>query len=293
MNNKENKIFVGIVCILLSCFGFAAMQLFIKLAGNIPSIQKTFFRNLIAAIIAFVPLIKSKPELKMMEGNWSLLILRSILGTVGMILNFIAVEYISIGDASMLQKLSPFFVIILSLIFLKERVLSYQWIAVIVAFIGALFVIKPSGTGLPIGAIAGVLGAALAGGAYTCLRSLTLKGVKGAFIIFFFSAFSCISVLPFIIFSFVPMTLTQIFYLLMVGVAAALGQFGITFAYSFAPARNISVFEYSQILFASLLGFFVLSEIPDTYSIIGYVIIISVGIYMILRGARDGKSGNK
>lgn len=277
---------MGIFCILLSALGFALMQLFIRLAGDIPSMQKTFFRNLVASFIALIPLIRNKIDISMMKGNWKLLILRSIFGTVGMIFNFVAVDLITIGDASMLQKLSPFFVIILSLIFLGEKVKPYQWGAVIIAFIGTLFVIKPVGAVISFGAIAGILGAAFAGAAYTCMRALTLRGVRGAFIIFFFSAFSCIAVVPSMIINFKPMTLLQLFYLLMVGVAAALGQFGITFAYSFAPASNISVFEYSQIIFASILGYFVLSEIPDKYSIIGYIILISVGIFMILKGSK-------
>lgn len=289
---KDKRIMVGIGCILISCLGFALMQLFVKLSGDLPTMQKTFFRNLIAALIALVPIIKYGANLNSVKGNWWLIVLRSLFGTLGIVLNFYAVSNIDLGDAAMLQKLSPFIVIIVSLIFLKEKVRNYQWFAVVLAFIGAIFVIKPVGGFLTLGAVAGFLGAVMAGSAYTCMRALTLRGVKGTFIIFFFSVFSCIAVLPFVIVNFKPMTLIQVVFLILVGISAALGQFGITFGYSYAAARSISVFEYSQILFASLLGYFILDEIPDKYSILGYIIIIFVGVYMILKGTGYAKSNN-
>lgn len=281
---------LGVFCILISSLGFALMQLFVRLAGDLPSVQKTFFRNLIATGVALVPVLKSRRGFRDVKGSWGLLLLRSALGTIGIVLNFFAVEHLALADASILQKLSPFILIVLSLIFLKEPVRPYQWAAVAIAFIGAIFVIKPGGeTFISVGALAGMGGAFAAGAAYTCLRGLSLRGVKGEFIIFFFSAFSCISLLPWVISGYVPMSGEQIFYLIMVGLAATMGQFGITFAYSFAPAGKISVFEYSQILFAAILGFFVLGQWPDLYSFIGYVIIISVGVFMMLKG-KKGKA---
>ncbi|MDO5695558.1 MAG: DMT family transporter [Eubacteriales bacterium] len=286
--NKKRYMALGIFCILISSLGFALMQLFVRLAGDLPSVQKTFFRNLIATGVALIPVLKNRQRGVALKGSRWLLLLRSIFGTVGIVLNFFAVEHLSLSDASILQKLSPFVVIILSLIFLKEVVKPYQWAAVVLAFIGAIFVIKPGGeTFISVGALAGLCGAVMAGSAYTCLRALSLRGIRGEFIIFFFSAFSCISLLPFVILQFQPMSGMQMIYLLLVGLAATMGQFGITFAYAFAPASRISVFEYSQIVFAALLGFTVLSQVPDIYSIIGYVIIISVGIFMMLRGAKD------
>lgn len=293
MNNKRN-ILKGIFFILMSALGFALMNFFVKMAGDLPSFQKAFFRNAIATLVALLAVIKSKKSIQKVRGSIWLLILRSALGTIGIVLNFYAVETLALSDASMIQKLSPFVVIILSLIFLKEKVESYQWIAVITAFVGALFIIKPSLSGVSIGSLQAVVGAIMAGAAYTCVRGLSIRGIRGEFIIFFFSAFSCVSLIPFVIVGFVPMTGVQVLYLILVGLCATMGQFGITFAYSYARASQVSVFEYTQTLFAGLLGFFFLSQVPDSYSIVGYFIITSVGIFMIIRGARhkDEKSNN-
>lgn len=293
MLEKRNKaILFGIICILISSFGFALMQLFVKLAGDLPSIQKSFFRNFFAMIIALIPLLKSKRNKLNISGSWGILILRSIFGTLGIVFNFVAVSYLDLGDASLLQKLSPFVIIILSLIFLKEKVHTYQWIAIFIAFIGVIFVVSPTGASFNIGYIYAIGGAIMAGSAYTCVRKLGIKGIKGEFIIFFFSAFSCVSLLPFVLFNYKPMSVGQLVCLVFVGLSAAMGQFGITFAYKFAPAKSISVFEYSQIIFAAILGFIVFSEIPTFNSWIGYLIIISVGIFMILKGASSDKKSN-
>ena len=66
--------------------------------------------------------------------------------------------------------------------------------------------------------------------------------------------------------------------MILAGVAAAGGQICITTAYTKAPAKEISVYDYSQIIFAAVLGFVVLNQMPDFYSIIGYVIILTAAI---------------
>ena len=78
------------------------------------------------------------------------------------------------------------------------------------------------------------------------------------------------------------MSFWQLLSLLMAGLSATGGQFSITAAYSHAPAREISVYDYTQILFAALLGMIFLGEMPDVYSIIGYIIIIGAGVAMFL-----------
>ena len=96
----------------------------------------------------------------------------------------------------------------------------------------------------------------------------------------FFSGFSCVVTLPFLIFDFHPMTFNQLLCLLGAGLAAAGGQFSITAAYTKAPAKEISVYDYSQIIFAAMLGFILFGDIPDGYSILGYIIIIAMAVLM-------------
>ena len=194
----------GILYIVLAAFFFAAMNVFVKLSGNLPSVQKSFFRNLLAAIFALGVLIKNKQDFRYQKKDLPMLLLRSVFGTLGILCNFYAVDHLLVSDASMLNKLSPFFVIIFSSLFLKEKANYIQKLSIIIAFIGSLFVIKPSFDFMSnINSLIGVCGALGAGIAYTCVRQLGKQGVNSAKIVFFFSSFSCVSVIPYIALNYV------------------------------------------------------------------------------------------
>ena len=159
----------------------------------------------------------------------------------------------------------------------------YQWICIAVAFMGSLFVIKPSGELLHNPAsIVGILGGVGAGFAYAFVRIAGKRGVKGPVIIAFFSGFSTLVTIPLMLMDFKPLGVTNLVFLLLAGLAATGGQFGITAAYTFAPAREVSIYDYSQVIFATILGMIFLSEIPDIYSFIGYAVIITASLVMFI-----------
>ena len=282
--NKKNNILMGIFCIIVAGFGFSLMALFIKLAGNLPSMQKGFFRNIIAVGISSIPLIKHWKSINFPKGklSWSVLISRSVFGTIGLVFNFYAITHISLADSTIIQKLSPFVILILSYIFFKEKMTKFQMFAIVIAFIGVGFIIKPSGNGfISMGALAALLGAFCSGIAYTCVRYLGTHNVSGEFIIFFFSTLSTLLLLPYLIFDYKVMTMYQLSMLILAGASATIGQYGVTFAYKYAAAKNISVFDYSQVLFSGIFGFIFFNELPDLQSLIGYIIVISVGIILV------------
>ena len=269
----------GIFFIISAGFFFALMTLFIRISGDLPTMQKTFFRNAVAAIVAVAMLAKSKEGFRIKKGSYGDLFWRSICGTLGMVCNFYAVDHMGLADANILNKLSPFFAILMSIMILKEHANIVEWISVAVAFIGAVFVVKPAMNMQFVVAMIGVLGGLGAGMAYTFVRKLGKKGERGPVIVMFFSLFSCAFTLPFFLVQYQPMTGRQWLYLILAGGCAAGGQLSITKAYTKAPAKEISVFDYTQVLFAALLGFFFLGQIPDILSVIGYVIIIGSAIF--------------
>ncbi len=288
-----NRLYKGILCIICSAFCFALMNFFVRLSGDIPSIQKSFFRNLVAFFFAAIILYKNKTPFRPGKGNLPLLIIRSTFGTLGILCNFYAVDHLNLADASMLNKMSPFFVIIFSYLILKEKVKPYQAIAVIGAFVGSLFIIKPtvlSMSTLP--SLIGLMGGLGAGVAYTMVRKLGERGEKGPLIVCFFSGFSCVVTLPYLLFNYHPMSLRSVLILLLAGLAASGGQFGITAAYFNAPAREISIFDYSQIIFSAILGFFFFGQVPDAYSWLGYVIICAMAIMMFLLNKKAYRAEN-
>lgn len=273
----------GVFFIILSAFCFALMNVFVRMAGDLPFIQKSFFRNFVAFFFALILMKKQGIKISIPKGSKLDLVLRATFGTIGIFCNFYAIDHMLVSDASMLNKLSPFFVIIFSYFILSEKIKPFQGLCVLIAFIGTLFVIKPGFTGIPIfPALIGIVGGMCAGIAYTYVRKLGTKGVKGPVIVFFFSMFSCLVSLPYLILKFTPMSPYQILILLLTGLAASGGQFFITAAYTHAPAREISIYDYSQIIFATILSFVLLGQIPDLYSFIGYIIICIASVIMFL-----------
>lgn len=282
MKRQDNYV-RGVLMIVLSAFCFACMNVMVRLAGDIPSIQKSFFRNLVAAGFAAVLLWKEKIPLRVKKEAWMSMIIRCVFGTIGILCNFYTVDHLLVADASILNKLSPFFAIIFSYLLLKEKIKTFQAVCVGTAFVGCLFVVKPGfeHTAL-IPALVGVCGGLGAGVAYTMVRKLGTMGVKGSVIVFCFSAFSCLSVVPWILFHFTPMSMKQSAILLLASVCAAGGQFSITTAYSYAPAKKISIYDYSQIIFATVLGYVMFGEIPDRYSFAGYTLIVAASLMMFV-----------
>ena len=271
----QNK-YKGIVCIVISAFCFAVMGVFVKLAGDLPVFQKSFFRNIVSFVFAFI-MLRSSPVLKKPDrGDKAVLFLRSLFGAIGVVCNFYAVDHLLLADAGILNKLSPFFALLMGALVLKEKLKPFQVFAVCTAFLGALLVIKPGAGIASFPALIGFFGGACAGTAYTMIRLLGKRGVSGPYIVFYFSAFSLLTMGPLMLLDMRPMTFMQVIFLLLAGLSAAGGQFAITSAYCYAPAREISIFDYSQIIFSAALGFIFFRQVPDIWSFLGYGIILAI-----------------
>lgn len=277
---ESNRI-KGVFFIIMSAAGFALMSAFVKLSGDLPSFQKVFFRNLIASIMALYLIIKNRGSMVGKRENLKLLLMRSIFGTLGVIFNFYAIDHLILSDANMLNKISPFLVVIFSALFLKESIKPKQIFMILIAFAGSMFIVKPTFSIEVVPYLVGILGAIAAAAAYTCVRAIGNKEDYYT-VVFFFSAFSMISILPVVIKVYEPMTIKQFIYLIMAGVSASAGQFGITLAYRYAPAREISIFDYTNILFSAVLSIVIFGTYPDVWSVVGYIIVFSAALYMFI-----------
>ncbi|KAK56859.1 DMT family transporter [Staphylococcus lugdunensis] len=279
----------GIIAILISAIGFSFMSVFFRLAGDLPVFQKSLARNFVAMFIPLFFIYKYKQPMFGKLRNQPLLIGRSTLGLIGVLLNIFAIDHMVLSDADTLMKLNPFWTILLSLLFLHEKVRKYQISAMIIAIMGMLLIVKPEFSSTMLPSLAGLFSGIFAASAYTCVRALSRREQPYT-IVFYFSLFSVIVLIPFSIATFEPMTTTQILYLLGAGLAAAVGQIGITLAYSFAAAKDISIFTYASIIFTALFGFILFGETPDMYAIVGYIIIISASYYMFDQARRESNT---
>ena len=283
MKNKSK----AILFIIISALCFALMSAFVKFAGDIPAFEKSFFRNLVSCGVAFYLIKKNNAPCFGKKENRKMLLLRSTLGTLGIWANFYAIDKLVLSNATILNQLSPFFVIIFSYLFLKEKIKPIHIISILVAFVGVLFIVKPSFTmnATLIASLIGLSSAIFAGGAYTCVRHLSSRETSYT-IVFFFSFFSIIATIPFMMFDFVVPSFKQVLILLLAGGFASIAQFALTLAYKYAPAKEISIYTYTQVIFTAILGIIIWNTIPDNYSILGYFIIIAASLNIFLYNQR-------
>ena len=296
----------GIIAIIISAFGFSLMALFVRLCddvgGPVSAFQKGFFRNLVAFAIAAVVWWRerggrtldgrlettedARRETRDVLGlrSFVLLLLRSTLGTAGIFAHFYALGKISIAEGLTLNKTAPFFTVLFAWLFLGERANRRQLLTLAFAFLGVVLIAKPGFAGASAFPLAiGLLSGVCAGGAYACVRALRRHELSPSLIILFFSAFSCLASVPFMAAGFDPMTGLQVLVLLGAGAGAAIGQFGITLAYGYAAPKDIAVFDYSGILFAAVFGFLFFAQVPDLFSIVGFLAII-LAAFLLARG---------
>ncbi len=273
----------AVVMMIFSSFSFALMGVFVKLSGDIPVMEKAVFRTIIVSIISFF-VLKKKYETLPRIVNYKWLFIRCFFGTLGIVLNYYALDHLILSDASIIFRLSTIFVLILSFIFLKEKLDVDHIIPIIIGFIGLFIVVRPSFTSSLENYLVAIIGAISASIAYMSLRVLG-KTDNSHMIVFSFSMFSSVVLLPLVIYNFEPLTSNQMIYLVLAGIFAAGGQYGITLAYKYAPAKEISIYNYTGVIFSGILGIFFFSSYPSIISMIGYMVIFyaSYRLYRITK----------
>ena len=283
MYNKRK----GIIYMLIFALSLSLMTTCLKIAGHIPVAEKIVYRNSIAALFAFIYIATKfgfkKKELYIgTKQNIFALSLRTIFGIVGICLNLYALQYLLISNATMIQDLSIFFVVIFSYVFLKEKVKLFQIILICVAFIGAIFVVDPTGVKFVlIPSLAAIVGAAMNGGDSVTMRFLGDK-CEPVTLVFFYNFISCVILLPFMIIYYKPLSLHTTMYLVLAGLLYIIVEFAIINAYKYAPARDIAIFRYTDVIFTAMLGFLVFGKLPTLMNILGYIIILVAAILIII-----------
>lgn len=288
MNNYNLK--KSIFFMILSSLSFAIMQVFVKMtSGRFHIMEQVFFRNFVMMIICGFYIHFTKSSFFGKKENRGLLLMRSIFGYVGVITNFYVINNMIVADAAIIQRTSPIFVVLIACFIFKEKFTLEKIFTLIFAFIGAIFVVRPQFDSRLLPSIVGLLSALIASLAYICVSKLGNKE-RTETIIFVFSFLSTVLSLPFVIYYFKIPQIDMLIYLLLIGVFSSIGQFGLTISYQFAPASDVSIFNYTGILFVVLLSYFILGEKVSIYSLIGILLIFSVSLISYVVKIREKSS---
>jgi len=248
----------------------------VKQVKHLPLMEIMLFRTI--PIMIIVPIMLKKKNIYFFGNNKPFLWFRSLMGTLGMITTFYAFTVMSLTDAITLLQLAPFFTFFLAGIFLQEKLSLRQLPLFIFAFLGALMVIKP---GLRIDMLPALI--ALVAAFCTAVVQITLRYLRLTdhylVIINYFAYFSGgVSLIILLLQkSFQLPSLADCLVLILLGGIALLAQIALTKAYQLAPANLVSIFTYSQILFATIFDLLLYQEIPDLLSMGGAFFIVISG----------------
>lgn len=277
----------GIIFMLISSASFSMMQLVVKLSStNIGTIQQAFFRNLISLVVAGVIIHKRGISYFGPKKYQPALFTRSMAGFIGIFFLFYASSHASQGDVAVLSRTSPIWVSLFAWLILKEKIPKVQVPVIALCLLGAVVAMRPTfdSSMIPL-AMAG-LTAVGAGIAYTMI-ALCKGHVDPMTVIFHFSFISSVGSGLLMIPGYVSPTAKEWLMLVLIGVFGAMGQIFLTYSFQKAPASEVSVYDYSGILFSALLGLLVLGERLTANTVIGGALIIASGLWSYFSGRKS------
>lgn len=294
---------LGISMKVASVCAFMAMATFIKLAGQLPPGQIVFFRS----FFAIVPIVLWLAFTSNLSGVWRTQrplghVARGLVGVTAMGLGFYGLTRLPLPDSTAIGYARPLMTVIFGAIFLGEVVRIYRWGAVLVGLVGVLIISWPNlqafrdgnlNNAEALGAAAVFASACIAALAFVLVRKLIVTE-KTPTIVLYFSVTASVLALATIPFGWSPLTTLQIFALIAAGCAGGLGQILLTEGYRHADTSTIAPFEYTSVILSIIIGIFVFAEFPTGWTIVGSVIVVGSGIFIIYRehqlGLQRGKA---
>lgn len=270
---------IGIVLVMCSTVCVALGWGGIKLAGSrLPTSEVVFFRALVGLIILGLLTYLRAGTLKGV--NHRLLVLRGILGLIGMMLMFHAMTRMLLGDAAMLLNTFPLFVALIAPFFLKEPSKPAVFTLIAVAFVGIALILKPSSA-----LVNGTALMALGAGIVTAFAMMSIRKLHATEntlrITWWFTLVITLGSAPLAAAQFVVPTIEESIILIFVGLILTLSQLLLTKAYRYAPASVLAPFSYLTVLWSYGLDIAIWGHVPDFWSLVGGAIVVAAGIGII------------
>ncbi|RKG32891.1 DMT family transporter [Acinetobacter guerrae] len=256
----------------VSALLFSFMGVLIRLASQtVDNASIVFFRNMVGLFI-FLPFIFRqgisffKTE-KLWMHTW-----RSIVGLTAMYGFFYAIAHLKLSNAMVFTYSSPIFIPLIAWLFLKEKVTHSMLIAAFLGLIGVIFIAKPDQGIFNQLSVIGLSAGFLAAMAFVTVRALTSTEPPER-IVFYFCLFgTLLSAIP-MFWMWRSYTFKELGLLISAGLLANISQLFMSNAYKLAPAGQIGPVNYIAIVFAGIWGYLFWQELPDAYSLIGFIFI--------------------
>lgn len=274
---------------LVSTTSFCLMSMVVKLsATTVGTLQQVFFRNLVSLIAVGVVIWKRNLPFLGEKQYQPALFARSFFGFVGVIMLFYATANARQADIAILSRTSPIWTTVFAALILKEKISKVQVPVIALCLAGTVVAMRPSFDSNILPLLLAAATAVSSGLAYTMIAFCKGK-VHPLTVIFHFSLFSTVAGFFLMLPTFTMPTFRDVIMLILIGVFAAGGQIGLTFAYQKAPASEVSIYDYVGIVVSMLIGNLVFGEPLDASSILGGVLITSSALWSYWYNHRHGE----
>jgi drug/metabolite transporter (DMT)-like permease len=276
---RADRPFRGIALILASTVFLGTSDVTAKyLSATLPSIEITWIRFLVFALIMVPAMLPGSPFYALPSGRRGLQLMRGVALLASSLFFISGLRFLPIAEASATGFVSPLFVTALSIVFLGERVGLRRWIATAVGLIGVLIILRP-GTGAFHPAAFFPLVSALAW-ACTLIMTRMMSGREHASSIMAYSSIAGVGLMTALVpWVWVAPSWHDILFGIFIGIASTAGQWIVVLAFRYADASVLAPFSYTQLLWVSILGFIIFGEVPDIWTITGAVFIVASGLY--------------
>jgi drug/metabolite transporter (DMT)-like permease len=288
---KQNSLAIGLK--LGQVLAFSCMYAAIKLAGNVPIGEVVFFRGFFALVPLFIwTCFTVGPRAAIRTERPLVHVVRGAVGVAAMFTNFTALALLPLVTVTAFGFMQPIFAVVLAAIMLKERAGPWRWAAVLIGFAGVMLMIQPHG------GMAGLLSLKLTEGvfyalAFTLLSAFIVVWIRqmsaterSEAIVFYFMSACAVAGLIVMAFDYQPLAWTQIALLVSCGLFGGMGQVLMTYSYRFGEPSLLAPFDYTAMVWAMLLGWFVLGEHPEAMVLAGAAVVIASGLLIAWREYR-------
>ncbi len=288
--DRSENITAAILYILAAIFLFGVVNAVVKLlAERIAVFEILFFRNLFGLIpalaIAWHQGLREVLRTERPGGHlW-----RAFLGQAHLFCLFTAFSLMPLADAIAISFAAPLFLVALSVPMLGEKVGPHRWAAVFIGLLGMLLIVRPTGEVMNAGALFAAASAVLFAVSLIAVRQLS-KTESSAAIAFYYASYATLFMAVLLPFFWITPTLRELALLLICGLCGGVGQYLTARAYGHSPASALAPFNYSQLIWAVLLGFAMFGNLPGPITLAGAAVIMASGLYVWHRERRAAKS---
>ncbi len=276
---RADRPFRGIALILMSTIFLGCSDVTAKyLSATLPSIEIAWIRFLVFSLIMVPAMLPGTRLFALRTERPGLQVMRGIALLSSSLFFISGLRFLPIAEASATGFIAPLFVTALSIAFLGEKVGVRRWLATITGLIGVLIILRPGSSAFHPAAFFPIVSALAWAG--TLIMTRMMSGRERAISTMTWSAITGVCVISALVpLVWVTPSWHDILFGIFIGIASTAGQWIVVLAFRYADASVLAPFSYTQLVWVSVLGFFVFGEIPDLWTIAGAAVIVCSGLY--------------